>query len=146
MPGGAQQHDYPPVNNASTCRKPTSEPHKTPNITATVFGREMPPSQYAYDRSGSGHSIFLPDNGLRYWRLRSTRLRSGIGRKDMVKTTTTSPPPQTAQKISSRTQISFVNNASTRRKLSSKPHETQTLQPQYLKESCAPLIYAHDRK
>jgi len=43
-----------------------------------------------------GYSIFLPDNSLRYQRLTSTRLRSGIGRKDTVKTTTTTLPPPTA--------------------------------------------------
>jgi hypothetical protein len=32
LTGGAQQHDYPPVNNALTRQKATFEPHETPTL------------------------------------------------------------------------------------------------------------------
>ncbi|KAF2180855.1 hypothetical protein K469DRAFT_793234 [Zopfia rhizophila CBS 207.26] len=32
----SKQRDYPPIRNASTRRKPTSEPHETTHITAPI--------------------------------------------------------------------------------------------------------------
>lgn len=60
MPGGAQQHDYPPVNNASTRRKPTFEPHETPTLQPQYSeGDDAPFRMYAYDRERTWSLYFL---------------------------------------------------------------------------------------
>src|SRR5699024_6927030 len=77
-----------PVNNASTRRKSTSEPHETPNIKATVRERgDVPFHVRLMIENGYVYSFFLPDKSLRYWSLTSTRPRGGTEGTDMAKTT-----------------------------------------------------------
>lgn len=129
-----------PVNNASTRRKSTSEPHETPNIKATVRERgDVPFHVRLMIENGYVYSFFLPDKSLRYWSLTSTRPRGGTEGTDMAKTTT----PSTAQNTPLRPRLSSVNNASTRRKPTSGPHETPNITATVReREWCPPFIYA----
>ena len=73
------------INNALTRRKSISEPHETPNITATVCERGWFPLSYTpYGRNGLRYSVLLPDKSLQYWRLTGTRWRGGTEGTDIV--------------------------------------------------------------
>jgi hypothetical protein len=61
----------------------TKHQHYSPSIRKGM----MPPFVCTPTmENGLGHSIFLPDNSLRFPRLLSTRWRGGTDRKDTVKT------------------------------------------------------------
>jgi hypothetical protein len=73
------------INDASTRRKSPSEPHETPNMQYQYARREWRPFHVRpWMEDGLRHSIFLPDNSLRYRKLKSTRRRGGVDGKEMV--------------------------------------------------------------
>jgi hypothetical protein len=95
-----------------------------------------------------GTLFFLPDNGLRYQRLgsKATERPSRRNGYDRNNTATNS-----SEHIFTNTIILCQQrpNAPTRRRAenqSSSLTKHQTSQPQYMRGSCAPFIYAYDRK
>jgi len=73
------------INDASTRRKSPSEPHETPHMQYQYARREWRPFHVRpWMEDGLRHSIFLPDNSLRYGKLKSTRRRGGVDGKEMV--------------------------------------------------------------
>ena len=126
------------MNDASMSRKSPSAPHETPNITAPVRRKGVAAlSCTPTMENGLGSYVFLPDRSLRCQSAKNTRRRGGVNKRHMTNTTSLRPP--TAQNTSSSTFISSINDASTRRKSPSEPHETPNITAPVRGKRVAPL-------
>ena len=78
-------HPSPPIDDASTRRKSTSDLKKHPTLQPQCAGRGWRLFHVRpWMEDGLRHSVFLPDHSLRHRRSNSTRRRGGIGGKEMV--------------------------------------------------------------
>jgi hypothetical protein len=123
-----------------------SAPHETPNIQYQYTGREWRPFHVRPRWRMNWSSILLPDRSLRCQRVKVARRRGGVNLRHIINTTSLRTPHITEHFSSRRTQntssnasISSINDASTRRKSPSEPHETPNMQYQYARREWRPF-------